>query len=304
MHDPPSISVVLPSRNRPAMLREALAGVLGQTAPPSEVLIIEDGAGDAHGAVAEAARAHMCARVLEGPHRGPGAARNLGLAAAAGDLVAFLDDDDVWLPEKLARQRAWFTARPGLGLLGTLCAPLGRPRAGRAKGYRARAPSRVSLPSLIRANRFVTSTVLARRELLDECGGFDESLTLAQDWDLWLRVAMHCEAAILPERLAVYRRHQGQRSGDQTAMRRCETEVLRRVNLRLRGGRRRLREVARRRLAWAHCRLGRALARAGEPGRAMQEFRRSAELFPSHPLPRLALARCALTGGAPEEASP
>jgi hypothetical protein len=158
----------------------------------------------------------------------------------------------------------------------------------------ARRLRRVSRSELVRANRLVTSSVMARRECFEECGEFEESLLLAQDWDVWLRIAARWEVGIVASQVTIYRLHGEQRSGDRMAMRRWEAEVLRReVN---RGELKRgWREgVARRRLGWAHCRLGRLLAREGEMEGAVEELEQAVNLFRCHPVAWAALARCAL----------
>src|SRR5690348_9163223 len=103
----PEISVIIATYNRPAMLREALASVAAQrsenSAPTFEVIVVDDGStdgtwNDLSGAQCDTLRAVRTA------NRGPAAARNRGIALARGELIAFLDSDDLWMPEKLARQ--------------------------------------------------------------------------------------------------------------------------------------------------------------------------------------------------------
>lgn len=292
----PAISVVLPTRNRPRFLREAVGSVLGQCLRPAEVVVVDDGDGGAAEVVRSVAGSGPRVLVLAGPGRGPAAARNLGVAAAQGDLIAFLDDDDLWRPEKLARQARWFERWPGLGALGTGCVRSSDPMIGHCTRLgRARGPRRVSRGDLLHANRLVLSSVVVRRECLEEYGGFDESLPLAQDWDLWLRVAERWQVAALPEPLTGYRLHPEQRTRDQRAMRRWEAEVVRRAMARDPGSSA-LRGVARRRLSWAHCRLGRLLIRRGEIESAMPELRQALSLAPFHPVVWGSLARCAWAG--------
>jgi hypothetical protein len=148
---------------------------------------------------------------------------------------------------------------------------------------------------MVRANRLVTSSVMARRDCLEECGGFDESLPLAQDWDLWLRLAQRTEVALLAEPLVCYRRHGGQSSAAAMAMRSWEGEVLRRALKR--GLPPTLQGVTRRRLAWSHVRLGRLLARAGETELAREEFREAMALWRCNPAAWAGVMRCALDKG-------
>jgi glycosyltransferase involved in cell wall biosynthesis len=302
----PTISVVLPTRDRPELLREAAESVLAQECPPLELLVVEDGArGRASGILHPLdRRGPVAIRLLRGPGRGPGAARNVGLREARGELIAFLDDDDLWLPDKLRRQAIWFAQRPELGLAGALC--VGRrepiPLVPRPIGRRDRLRP-VTRAALVRANRLVTSSVLVRRPCFDAVGGFDESLTLAQDWDMWLRIAGRCQVGIVLAALTVYRVHGGQRSADRLAMREWEVEVLCRELSRC-GARRRGAGLLHRRLAWAHCRLGRLLARRGDTARATEELRRSMALLPYNPMTWCSLLRCLLAHGAPAGAEP
>jgi glycosyltransferase involved in cell wall biosynthesis len=293
-----SISVIIPTRDRPDSLRQAVVSVCAGSLLPAEVLVVDD---SAVGGAEAALRSVMGStaipiRVLRGEGRGPGAARNAGLAAAAGDLVAFLDDDDLWFPQKLAWQVGWFSRRADLGILGTEAARLrygAAPAAG--PGRRPRRVRWVSRAQQVRANRLTTSSVLARRGCLVEAGGFDESLLLAQDWELWLRVSRRWRVAVLPARLVAHRLHRGQRSARMVEMRRYEAEVVGRVAAE--GGA--LRGVARRRLAWAQCRLGRALLREHNRDGAADVLRRSLALWPLMPAAWSALARCALARLAP-----
>lgn len=292
----PSVSVVLPTRSRLGFLAEAVRSICAQTMPPAELLIVDDGSqGEVHSAIRPAVdRARFPIRVLPGPGRGPGPARNVGVSAARGELIAFVDDDDLWRREKLAWQTSWFAAEPSLGLLGSEAERTAVPREASPAGSPPRRLRRLPPSALVRANPLVTSSVLARRECFDTCGGFDESLRLAQDWEMWLRIARRWQVALVPAPLTIYRVHAGQRSKDRVEMRGCEAEVLRRGLARGSISGDRLRALAQRRMAWAHCRHGRALLRAGRTGQAEKELREAVSLFRLQPLAWTGLARCRL----------
>ena len=287
----PSVSVVLPTCHRAQYLRAAVASVCAQTLSPSELLVVEDGTGAEEALRPLCAVARLPIRLLPGPRAGPAAARNVGLEAASGDLIAFLDDDDLWHPEKLAWQVEWMQRRPDLGALGTgVLRTDGLPARPRLSS-KPRRLHPVGRAALVRANRLTTSSVMARRECLAQCGGFDEALLLAQDWEMWLRIARQWSVAVLPATLTIYRLHYYQRSTCGNDMRRWEAQVISRV---LEGEEEALHGLARRRLAWAHCRLGRGLLREQEPRQAAQALWQSLALFPLNPLAWTALARCAL----------
>ncbi|MFB3882654.1 MAG: glycosyltransferase family 2 protein [Armatimonadota bacterium] len=302
MSEEPAVSVIIPTHDRPRFLAEAIASVLAQRRLPEQLIVVDDGGA---GEVSEALQASggpraVAVSVVRGPGRGPGAARNVGLAQAEGELVAFLDDDDVWHPAKLELQVQQFAAAPSLGVLGTGIASGTRPppRASAVSRGKARP---VPFDSLLKANRLPMSSVVARRACLAECEGFDESLELAQDWDLWLRAALRWPVAMLEAPLVGYRRHGGQRSADAQAMRWWEGEVLRRVLARGLPGPR-LEAIARRRLAWSQVRLGKLLSGAGEAELARQRFREAVRLSRWSLPAWLGLMRCSLTAGAPARA--
>lgn len=98
----PALTAIIPVHNGERFLAEAIRSALDQTLPPTEILVVDDGSTDGSAAVAAAFGPPV--RVLTQANRGPSAARNLGVAHATGELLAFLDADDLWLPDKLARQ--------------------------------------------------------------------------------------------------------------------------------------------------------------------------------------------------------
>ena len=115
MLHPLPISVIIPVYNGARYLAEAITSVLRQSLPPTEILVIDDGSTDASAAVAAGFGERV--RTYRQPNAGPGAARNLGVRMAHGDLLAFLDADDLWVPDKLTQQLAQLQANPRLDLV-------------------------------------------------------------------------------------------------------------------------------------------------------------------------------------------
>ena len=216
--DGSDVTVLIPVRNRAAVLRRALASVGTQTVAPAEILVVDDASDD--GAPAEAARSGG-ARVLRLPERrGAAGARNAGLDEVSTPWVAFLDSDDEWLPDHLASLLA---EREGLVLL---AAPGWRLPAGRvvghAGGHRLElTPQRLLVPS----NPVTTSGAMARRDAVLAAGGFS-GRTHAEDLELWVSLLDQGRGAVLARPTVVYHEHAEQASSAQAAMREHARAVL------------------------------------------------------------------------------
>lgn len=208
----PRVSVIIPTYNRAAPVKEAVASVLAQTCRDFELLVVDDGSTDGTLEALEVFGGEI--RVISRPaRRGVSAARNAGVATAQGEWLAFLDSDDLWLPEKLARQMAFLEANPQFLLCQTeeiwvrRGVKVNPPRTHRKEG------GRIFLRSLERCLVSPSAVVLHRR-LIDDHGGFDEELLAAEDYDLWLRLTWRYEAGLLPEPLIIKRGgHADQLSG-------------------------------------------------------------------------------------------
>lgn len=186
MPDVAEISVIIPTFNREGAVAGAVDSVLAQNGPGFELIVVDDGSTDKTGAVLAAYGDRI--RLLCQPNRGVSAARNAGIAAARGRLVAFLDSDDRWLPEKLAVQAAFFHARPEALICQTeeIWVRNGvrvNPR------RRHRKPSGDIFRPSLELCLVSPSAVMMRRQLFDRVGLFDETLPACEDYDLWLRVA-------------------------------------------------------------------------------------------------------------------
>lgn len=174
----PSVSVVTPTRDRPGFLRQAVESVLAQSAPPREILVVDDG----QGAAAALSGLSPLVRVLDNVNRGPVPARILGVTEARGDLIAFLDDDD-WLIDRDYFRAAIQIVAEGADLVfcdGRMRFEDGSPEetfAFEADG-----------DSLARNNTILISGVIYRRAIHDALGEFDRGLPYYWDWDWYLRV--------------------------------------------------------------------------------------------------------------------
>jgi len=216
----PRVSIVIPAYNVAPYIGETLATVFAQTFTDFEVLIVNDGSPDTE----EFERAIMPyrerIRYLKQENRGASAARNAGLCAARGELVAFLDADDLWLPNYLAEQLK-FIGEYGCDLACADALIFGA-SADAGQSYMdslmksAPPEGLVTFLELVNADRsLITSGVVVRRDLVLEVGLFDETLRNAQDFDLWLRLARHgARLAYQRKVLLSYRSRPNSLSGD------------------------------------------------------------------------------------------
>lgn len=194
-----TITAIVPTYNRAATLGQALASIFAQTRVPDEVLVVDDGSTDETAAVVGRFPGATLLRL--GRNGGAAAARNAGIRAARGELLAFLDSDDAWLPHKLERQLPCFDD-PGLDLLCTGIAV--QERDGRRRNHvAARAPSAGAWSFAdFQAYPFCPTTWLVRRSLFAQEGAFDETLGNAEDLDFLARVS-HRRIDAVPEPLAL-----------------------------------------------------------------------------------------------------
>jgi glycosyltransferase involved in cell wall biosynthesis len=200
---PPLVSVIIPTYNRAGLVTEAVASVLGQTFRDFELLVVDDGSSD--GTAAALARFGDRLAVLRSPsRRGVSAARNAGIAAARGQWLAFLDSDDLWLPDKLAKQTAYLAQHPEILLCQTEEIWVRRGVRVNPPDSHRKVGGNIFLKSLERC-LVSPSAVMLHRRLLEEHGGFDENLPAAEDYDLWLRLGWRYEVGLLPEPLIIKR---------------------------------------------------------------------------------------------------
>ncbi|HTL48433.1 MAG TPA: glycosyltransferase [Verrucomicrobiae bacterium] len=197
----------MPSYNRAHLISEALDSVFAQTFSDYEVILVDDGSTDGTEDLVKKRYGGRLTYVKQ-ENRGISGARNRGIESSRGKYIAFLDSDDKWLPEKLARQAAYMEAHPGVGLLATKLVryEIG----GRQEETRQICPPdfpRGFLDLLTGKNFVPTTTTMVRRECLDTVGVFDPELKVAEDWDLWLRIARRYEIFCLDEVLAEHRDH-------------------------------------------------------------------------------------------------
>ncbi|GJG86373.1 hypothetical protein tb265_15540 [Gemmatimonadetes bacterium T265] len=262
----PSVSVVVPTCDRGALLARTVRSVLAQRGVALEVIVVDDGSADDTAATLAGFDDRRLTLLRHPRRQGVSVARNTGIAAASGGWVAFLDDDDLWAPDKLAGQveaaerlgRAWacsgsvsFTETPRGGLrivAGTPPPP--------AERIVERLPRRNAVPA-------GASNVLVRADALRTAGGFDPVLRHMADWDLWIRLARLGPPAVVPEPAVAYRLHTGNASRDSDVVDHEITYIEARLGAGVD------RAFAHRWAAWNLLRAGRRLAAMSAYARAL-----------------------------------
>jgi len=209
----PSVDVVIPTHNRARFLGHCLDSVRAQTLQPDGVIVVDDGSTDDTAQVlAEYARAWPALRVVRTAARGVSAARNTALALSNAQLIALIDDDDVWDPDKLARQVELFTPdRPRLALVYCGLRQID-PQGELIKHVPVVLPSKrgdVFKDILERFCSIAPSTIVARRDAILSVCGFDKGLVQAEDRDLCLKIARSSEVDYVPDALIGLRIHGG-----------------------------------------------------------------------------------------------
>jgi glycosyltransferase involved in cell wall biosynthesis len=204
----PSVSVVIPSYNSSRYLAEAIDSVLAQTYQDFEIIVIDDGSTDSTAELVAGYGDRV--RYYQQHQRGPAAARNLGIRSARGRYVAFQDADDLWMPDKLAKQMALLERRPELAMV--FCGHTAFDVEGPVTWCRGLEKRRWLMKGDVVQNIFLNSeigtpTVMVRRDVFDSVGGFDEDLQIGEDDNLWMRIASAYPVELLDEPMAAVRVH-------------------------------------------------------------------------------------------------
>jgi glycosyltransferase involved in cell wall biosynthesis len=273
----PLVSVIIPAYNAEAYIGDTLRSALNQTFQDLEIIVVDDGSRDQ--TIARVAAFGDRVRLHPQRNSGVSRARNKGVSLARGEWIAFLDADDQWLPTKIERQLASSPAamtftdrfnigdRAGLPEVQSLCQPM-------AGGD--------IFEALLCGNFITTTSVMMRRALFEEYGGFDVALSGTEDWDLWLRVAADHEIGFCAEPLVRYRLHAGGISRNFAKVNRERLQVISRA---LAGRRGRALGAWTTRRVWGHtwATNGFDARRGGARRDALVDYLRAAAAWPLDP---------------------
>lgn len=232
------VTVIIPAWRAAETIRRALASVARQTVRPSEVVVVDDGSDDGTSDAARAMAADLsptALKVIRQENSGPGAARNRAICEASGSVLAFLDADDEWLPEKL--ETSLSALRDGIVLVAHNITTLDDSGVQPFDCARHLPAGTDAFVALFKRGFVSTATVVCRAETVRAAGGFDETLRSGQDYELWLRIAKAHPMgfAVLPGFLTRYHVLPGSVSSRVGLRRRCSIEIARRHAPALRG---------------------------------------------------------------------
>ncbi len=213
----PSVSVIIPSYNAERWIKSTIDSVLAQTYSNIEIIVVDDGSTDE--SVSVISKNYPEIKLITQKNQGVAAARNKGIENASSEWIAFLDADDIWLPNKIRDQfellatdreaqmaySAWHvwpsqTPDPDPDLLSLL-------EKTRDNSDKFQGPSGWIYPELLEDCHVWTSTVLAKRTLFEQIGKFDATLKIGEDYDLWLRASQSTKILRVAKPLALYRIH-------------------------------------------------------------------------------------------------
>ena len=198
------VAVIIPTYNHARYLAGALDSAFGQSVPPHEVIVVDDGSSDDP---AEVVLDYPAATLIRQHNQGLAAARNTGWRASVSDRLVFLDADDRLKPDAIARNLALFETRPDCGMVyGAYCDVF--TDTGEERNVALREPGPDAFAGFLRGNSIgMHATVMYSRVALEALGGFDPALRACEDYDLYLRLAQRFPIACQPAVLAEYVRH-------------------------------------------------------------------------------------------------
>lgn len=214
----PLVSVVIPNYNYARYLSEAIDSVLAQTYPKIEVIVVDDGSTDE--SIPKLRQYGSRIQYIQQKNQGVAAARNRGIHQSVGELIAFLDADDYWLPLKIERQVEQFIKAPGLGMVH--CGVIEFGEVTGVEVIRLDGQQGDVADELLLLQRSVIlgggSGLIVQRSILEEIQGFDTRLSTSADWDLFYRIARKYRVGFVAEPLVKYRRHRSNMHSNINAM--------------------------------------------------------------------------------------
>jgi glycosyltransferase involved in cell wall biosynthesis len=198
----PLVSVIIPTYNRGWILKEAIESVQSQTYKNFELIIVDDGSTDNTQDILEKFKEELI--VIRQTNKGVSAARNKGVVFSRGTFISFLDSDDLWKPEKLANQVAFFVSNPEIHICQTDEIWIRKGKRVNPKKYHQKPSGMIYIPSLSLC-LVSPSAVMMKKTIFQSVGGFDETFPVCEDYDLWLRIGCRYPVPLIEQKLVIKR---------------------------------------------------------------------------------------------------
>jgi len=224
----PLVTVIIPTYNRGWILKEAIESVLSQDFDDFELIVVDDGSTDNTDSILDEYAGDII--VLRQDNRGVSAARNAGINFASGQLIAFLDSDDVWLPKKLTSQVDFFNSNPDVLICQTQELWIRNGKRVNPKNRHKKISGMIfkqSLPLCIVS----PSAVMLKKKLLDQTGVFDETLPACEDYDLWLRISCRYPVFLIDTPLIIKRGGHGDQLSKTPGLDKYRIKALKKIIL-------------------------------------------------------------------------
>ncbi len=220
------VSVIMPVYNRENLVSQSIESVLGQTYQKIELVLINDGSSDNSLNILTEYKNRFPEKIklINQPNQGQINARNHGIKISKGKYIAFLDSDDLWLPDKLEEQIPLFKDDVGLVYGGVELID----ESGATTGFDPCDPAIQGkiFPYLLVKNRMTGGSVVVLREALEEVGVFDTEFRAAENWDLWLRICKQFQARLVDKPVVKYRLHENNMSKDMMLMQEAKRQIM------------------------------------------------------------------------------
>lgn len=211
------VSVIIPAYQSGNYLEATLSSVFSQSFKDFEVIVVDDGSTDHTHAILDRFQGEIV--IIRQKNQGPSAARNNAVKVSKGEYLAFVDADDLWLPEKLAKQMVLLERDPAIDLVFSDCYLFSEKGECKRTSFQISPPFQGFVFERLFAGNFITMlTVVIRKDCYLRSGGLDTELKFGEDYDLWLRISRDARFAYVNEPLAKYRIHPNQLSSQDDRM--------------------------------------------------------------------------------------
>src|SRR3990172_347270 len=269
----PLVSIVLPTYNCAAFLPHSIGSILAQTYNSYEIIVVDDGSIDNTKEVLTPFMQKIN-YIYYHQNKGSHVARNIGIQSSRGKYIAFIDADDIWLPEKLQTDIEYFETHPEVNMVYSKHLNIDQNGRMLDEASQKRLPSGNIFTQLFSEQNFIiTSSVVVRKEIFETTGLFYEQLSNCQDWDMWLRIAFYFKVGGINTPLVKYRHNPHSLSKNRNNVLKYQKMVIDKIYSNFKDKENGINEkLYKKRLASHYAKVGRYYLRMGDKNRANENF--------------------------------